>query len=483
MGSPCSSFEERSMHLPLNRVATSAAALMLLTGAAQAAAAAPQLPTADGSASGQHAIELLGSKLPDAAAAHKRTAQDFRAMLLRDKYLRVDASGRVYAVDTLEQPLPKAPDVGPEAAPGQPPAPLEQTFLLHSRPGAQRTIYLDFDGAVIKDTAWNNGGGEITAQPFDSDGQVDTNFSDEELQRIQFIWQRVAEDYAPFDIDVTTEKPAGSQLTRKDAADQVYGTTVLITNHNGVYDCECGGVAYVGVFDAIGNFYKPALVFWDMLGSGNEKYVAEAISHEAGHNLGLSHDGYSGGGYYPGHGEGETGWAPIMGVGYYENTVQWSIGEYDTANNHEDDIVVVGNNGGPLRVDDHGNSAGSATALTTTPDGPNLKVSGAGVIERRKDKDYFSFTAGAGAATIEVLPDTRSANLDVSIKLIDSAGNVVAKSRPKATLAAALEAALPAAGTYYLVVDGVGVGNPLNTGYSDYGSLGQYAIGGTVPAP
>jgi hypothetical protein len=360
---------------------------------------------------------------------------------------------------------------------------LDDTFLLHSRPGAQRTIYLDFDGAVIKDTAWNGGGGEITAQPFDSDGHVDTNFSAEELQRIQYIWQRVAEDYAPFDIDVTTEKPAGSKLTRKDAADQVYGTTVLITNHNGVYDCECGGVAYVGVFDNIGDFYKPALVFWDMLGSGHEKYVAEAISHEAGHNLGLSHDGYSGGGYYPGHGEGETGWAPIMGVGYYQNTVQWSKGEYETANNHEDDFVVVGNNGGPLRVDDHGNSAASATPLETTPDGPHVKVSGAGVIERRKDKDYFSFTAGAGAVTIDVQPDTRSANLDVALKLLDSAGNVLAKAKPKAVLAATLKATLPAAGTYYLVVDGVGFADPLDTGYSDYGSLGQYAISGTVPAP
>jgi hypothetical protein len=456
---------------------------MLLTGAAQAAAAAPQLPRAEGGASGQHAVDLLGPRLAAAAAAHKRSPEDFRAMLLRDPYLRLDPHGRVYAVDTLEQPLPKAPDIGPEAASGPLPAPLGKTFLLHSRPGAQRTIYLDFDGAVIEDTAWNGGGGPITAQPFDSDGQVDTDFSDEELQRIQYIWQRVAEDYAPFDIDVTTEAPAGGKLTRKDADDLVYGTTVLITNHNGVYDCECGGVAYVGVFDAIGNFYKPALVFWDMLGSGNEKYVAEAISHEAGHNLGLSHDGYSGGGYYPGHGEGETGWAPIMGVGYYKNTVQWSIGEYATANNHEDDIVVVGNNGGPLRIDDHGNSAGSATALTTTPDGPKLKVSGAGVIERRKDKDYFSFTAGAGAVSIDVLPAARSANLDVSLKLLDSAGNVIAKAKPKAILAATLEATLPVAGTYYLVVDGVGVGNPLDTGYSDYGSLGQYRIKGSVPAP
>ncbi len=53
------------------------------------------------------------------------------------------------------------------------------------------------------------------------------------------------------------------------------------------------------------------------IGNGNEKYTAEAISHEVGHTLGLSHDGRitPSEGYYAGHGSGDTGWAPIMGVG------------------------------------------------------------------------------------------------------------------------------------------------------------------------
>ena len=49
----------------------------------------------------------------------------------------------------------------------------------------------------------------------------------------------------------------------------------------------------------------------------NEKYIVEAASHEAEHDLGLSHDGTSTTGYYPGQGSGAVGWAPIMGVGYY----------------------------------------------------------------------------------------------------------------------------------------------------------------------
>ena len=56
------------------------------------------------------------------------------------------------------------------------------------------------------------------------------------------------------------------------------------------------------------------------------KSVAEASSHEVGHSLGLSHDGTSSTSYYTGHGNGETDWAPLMGVGYYANVTTWDRG-------------------------------------------------------------------------------------------------------------------------------------------------------------
>lgn len=125
----------------------------------------------------------------------------------------------------------------------------------------------------------------------------------------------------------------------------------LITSSTGVYNCTCGGVAYLGVFDDVGDFCKPALIFYDMLGMGDEKAIAETISHEVralfrwkvfregrklqrmnnhpdlwcgqvGHTGGLDHDGTSAVEYYTGHGTGPTGWAPIMGVGFYQPLVQ-----------------------------------------------------------------------------------------------------------------------------------------------------------------
>lgn len=469
-----------------------AAALLCVAGGAsadpaQAAApersAFPALSLPEGGVSGQRAIDLLGDRLPALAAWYRKTPEALRDLLLRDPYFRLDAHGRLYVVDSLDKPLPPAPaSASSQEARGESLAPLDQTFLLHSKANAKRTIYLDFNGAVLTGTAWNNGGGAINALPFDSDGNTAV-LSNAELERIQYIWQRVAEDYAPFDIDVTTQEPPADRISRINAADQIFGTRVLVTNSNGVYNCACGGVAYVGIYDDTSDFYKPALVFWNQLGAGDEKYVAEAISHEAGHNLGLSHDGYSGGGYYPGHGSGATGWAPIMGVGYYEPVVQWSQGEYATANNTEDDFVVVQANGGPLRKDDHGNAPAKATALTATPSGALNLLAGAGVIGTRKDKDAFSFAAAAGPATISASPDARSPNLDIRLKIVRADGSVIAQASPTATLSASASFNLPAAGTYYVIVEGVGFGNPLNTGYSDYGSVGQYTVAGSVTRP
>ena len=36
-------------------------------------------------------------------------------------------------------------------------------------------------------------------------------------------------------------------------------------------------------------------------------------------------------------------------------------------------------------------------------------------------------------------------------------------------------------GIYYIEIDGVGSGDPMTNGYSDYGSLGHYFISGSIP--
>lgn len=428
---------------------------------------------------GQAAIDRLGAKLPDVASWYGKSATELRNQLLSDHDVRMDAKGRMFVVEEMPAPLASTATTTTGTAQnvlnGQLSS-LDQTFKLHSRPGAKLTLYLDFNGATIIGTAWNTNGTNINAAPYGIDG-VPGSFSTTEQQRIQYIWQRVAEDYSPFDVDVTTEQPTPDQLSRSGSSDQVFGTTVVITNNTGVYSCTCGGIAYVGVFNDTSDYYKPALVFYNMLGSGDEKAVAEAISHEAGHNMGLSHDGATGTNataYYAGQGsDAVTGWAPIMGVGYYKPLVQFSKGEYANANNKEDDFAVAQSYGLALRPDDYGNT--TSTAATFPGSGGTVD----GVIEKAGDVDMFSLTAGSGTLTASVAPANRSPDADLVLSLLNSSGTVLASNNPLNALNASLSYNITSPGTYYLSIKGTGQGDPTTTGYSDYGSVGNYRLTST----
>src|SRR5687768_11866612 len=68
-----------------------------------------------------------------------------------------------------------------------------QVPVLNSYPSASATVYLDFDGQYVTGTSWN-WGGPINAQP-----------ATISVTAMQEIFNRVAEDYRPFNINITTD--------------------------------------------------------------------------------------------------------------------------------------------------------------------------------------------------------------------------------------------------------------------------------------
>jgi PKD repeat protein len=363
-------------------------------------------------------------------------------------------------------------------------------FTLHSKQGAAKTVHLDFEGHMITGTIWNNETGRTTlyARPYDSDGN-ESSFSTSEIDQMAAMWHRVAEDFAPFDIDVTTEPPLS------------YGPNVghiLVTHRTdaqgyNLYPNSAGGVAYVNVWGRSDyTYYQPALVFYNHLGNGNIHNIAEASSHELGHNLALSHDGTSTESYYSGHGSGNIGWAPIMGVGYYKNVTQWSKGDYTDANNTQDDLNIIAARLG-YQTDDHGNSLNTASELVIQAGGAvnvsnpendpyNLDPSNKGIIESRNDIDMFYFTTTGGQITINVRPaweafnsgTYRGSDLDINVTLFNSSGGILGEYNLTSDTYASISENLNA-GTYLLGIEGQSSVN-----YDDYGSIGQYFISGTI---
>jgi hypothetical protein len=435
------------------------------------------------------------------AVAQARALQWLRSVHFTDMDLAdlyVDQNGGVLYACAID-PLPDAtadidetPEVGMAAVPV---SPFPDGLKFHSRPGSANILYLNFAGENVTGTAWNNelDRSEIPAMPFSSDSDY-TTYSDSEQAFIKRVWQRMAEDFAPFNIDVTTERPA--TLGTRTAVALITRNTDANGDPNPFNNA--GGVAYLNVFGttSYANF-RPAWIYHDNFGH-SESYTAEAASHEIGHNLGLSHDGKTDGSdYYSGHGSGDISWGPLMGTGYNRNVSQWSMGEYYRANNTQDDLATIA---GKItyRSDDHGNTTGTATPIllsngtnivSTTPenDPANSNSANKGILERNSDVDVFSFVTGNGPVRLAVNPwimpaSYRGGNVDLLIELFNESGALVQSNNPASQTTALIQSTLPA-GRYYLHIRNSGAGDPFSstpTGYTVYGCIGQYFIGGYV---
>ncbi len=338
-----------------------------------------------------------------------------------------------------------------------------QTPILNSYPAARATVFLDFDGHYVQGTSWN-WSGPIQALPSGLDPSAITE-----------IFNRVAEDYRIFNLNITTDSTV---FWKAPIAQRV---RMIVTPTYEWYG-KAGGAAYVGSFTWGDD--TPGFIFSSLLGN-SPKNVAEAISHETGHTLGLQHQStwdnscVKTAEYAAGQGAGEIGWAPIMGVGYYKNLTTWHNGTNTIGCNiYQNDVAIIAgspNNFG-LRSDDHGNTMNTATPLYIS----GTSFTATGLINTADDKDVFKFTINQPAA-FRIHADPKSigagnagANLDILVSLLNQKGDTVGRYNPAELLNTGLDSNLNS-GTYYLVVDGIN-----NVNLADYGSLGFYAISGSI---
>lgn len=328
--------------------------------------------------------------------------------------------------------------------------------LLQSHPGATKVIYLDFDGETVSGTSWNahyTGGAPIVAQAFATPSAI------------REIWETVAEDYRPFQVNVTTDRTVFDSTASRNRC------MVILTPTKAWYG-NVGGIAYTGSFG-----HSVNQMCWVFNTGANA--AAESASHEAGHQLGLHHDGSNSSVYYAGHTHSSgISWAPIMGLSYGKTLSQFSKGEYPQASETQDDLAVIAKTL-PLRSDDHGDTVAAAT-LPADPAAGRIDL--AGIIGNESDKDVFRIPVGSpGRITLVANPSSPRSNLDLELLLADASGTPLASSAPGNSLSASVSIANAAPGNYYLFVSGSALGTPAN-GYSKYGSLGGYRITGSFPA-
>ena len=354
-------------------------------------------------------------------------------------------------------------------ASGGSPYALADTFFLESNPGASKTIYLDFDGHHSANNTWNH---NIQFDPFDRNGDVNS-FTASELIEIQQQFQNVAEDFLPFDVNVTTRDPGIEALRKSNNADTVYGVRAVNTQPKGGFGNGIGGIAMLDSFnDVVDN---PVFTF----NKGNNN-GAITNSHEVGHALGLIHDGLGSQEYHPGTGSNSSpvSWGPIMGAPFNKKLVQWSNGDYANATTQEDDVSIITktDNGFGFRPDLVGDTIGSAKSLTFDNDGDAFDW---GIIETRQDVDMFEMNLlTPGTLDLTILPFQGTPNLDVLAKLYGPNGTLLATSNPISDVDAAFQWVITTPGLYYVSIEGTG-----NPGiYSDYGSLGFFSIEGSFSA-
>jgi hypothetical protein len=323
----------------------------------------------------------------------------------------------------------------------------EDVTKLESKPGSPYVFYLNI-AAVMNGSSPLNG------------------VTKEQMYR---TWQSVADQYSMLNMNVTTNLAVYNAAK---ASNLLRTGVINYINQDGRSNAPLHSFGTT----AAGTLYRNPSAGFDY-GYG----IGMTAAHEVGHQMGMLHDhGGNGGEYFEGIAAFQ--WGPIMGNywmgGSWANQLfTWSKGEYNTASNFEDDLNIMNSGESvPYAVDD--NPSGKPLLLEANGDiNPQRNF---GQIERNTDSDSFMFSlSSAGTLNAKIDPIEYLRMLDIEAIVYDSGDKVVARSNLSVNRSAEFNNQTLAAGNYRLVIKGGAEGTPQN-GFSNYSSLGYYAIKGSL---
>ncbi|WP_442483038.1 Ig-like domain-containing protein [Aeoliella sp. SH292] len=307
--------------------------------------------------------------------------------------------------------------------------------ILHSNPGATAAIFLDFDGG---------GGGEYSGVVYDTDGNT-SNFSAAEQSDIFYAWRTVANAYAAFNIDVTTEWNASQPKAW------------ITVNSTGSFRQASS--------NSFGNPSNPG----GSVPKADTTSRPQSFIHEIGHMFGADHQEW-----YDENGNKLDEYAPkiddnhgvIMGRDWEGSTPKF-VDALSGAGVFQDDLAVIAAKissvvgGTGYRTDDYVHGGSSVQWMDSTSY-PGYFVT-AGINEHSNDADRFKFTSTGGKYSIYASTDFGSA-ADVKLRVYDSSSTLLYESSD-ARNQSQLTLDLPA-GTIFVQVQGE----------NNYGDIGTYNL-------
>gem|GEM_PF-910717 len=267
--------------------------------------------------------------------------------------------------------------------------------------GKPTILYLEFYGDQVSSRAGDFwlGSSSVTIPAYDLSS---FGWGGYEEESIEYITQFVEQDYAAYNILVTTDKPASGQYTTmyiggtNDWFRAGSGIIGVATYDIGNRDDSNYGFAFTEELGLYQNYSQDSLLHFS-------EYIANLVTHEAGHTFGLNHVSDTTAIMNP--------YLPVT-----PHRLMFGSGNIPSSTSTQDSQSLLGGNLGYLHgADDYGDNFFNAQTIKG-----NSVVNG--ILERRDDIDTFTYTAmSSGTVSIDI--DTPAfGNLDSELTVYRNQG-------------------------------------------------------------